>query len=321
MVSIARLVAQRLALGVLILFIVSIFITFVVEFLPGDACQALMGQSAMADTLAACREQMGLGRAPHLRYWDWISGMLTGDMGRSLVNDRPVAELLADRTGNTFFLAGLAAMVIVPLAIVLGMLAALFRNRAFDRSVNVVTLTFISFPEFFVAYLLIYFLAVQAGWFPGISNISASDIGWWDLVYRSILPAATLTLVVTAHMMRMTRAAIVNVLASPYIETAELKGLGRWRVIARHAFPNALSPIVNVVAINLAWLIVGAVVVETVFVYPGIGQLLVESMTKRDMPVVQAGSMIFAAVYVLLNLAADVIAIVTNPRLMHPRQA
>jgi peptide/nickel transport system permease protein len=321
MMSIARLVAQRLALGLLILFIVSIFITFVVEFLPGDACQALMGQSAMADTLAACREQMGLGRAPHLRYWDWISGMLTGDMGRSLANDRPVAELLADRTGNTFFLAGLAAMVIVPLAIVLGMLAALFRNRAFDRSVNVVTLTFISFPEFFVAYLLIYFLAVQAGWFPGISNISASNIGWWDLVYRSILPAATLTLVVTAHMMRMTRAAIVNVLASPYIETAELKGLGRWRVIARHAFPNALSPIVNVVAINLAWLIVGAVVVETVFVYPGIGQLLVESMAKRDMPVVQAGSMIFAAVYVLLNLAADIIAIVTNPRLMHPRQA
>jgi len=317
--SIAKLVAQRLTLGLLILFIVSVFITFVIEFLPGDACQALMGQSAMADTLEACRQEMGLNRPPHLRYWDWISGMLTGDMGHSLANDRPIADLLANRTGNTFFLAGLAALVTVPLSIVLGMLAALFRNRGFDRSINVVTLTFISFPEFFVAYLLIYFLAVQAGWFPGISNISGSDISLWEWTYRTILPAATLTLVVTAHMMRMTRAAIVNVLASPYIETAELKGLGRWRVIARHAMPNALSPIINVVAINLAWLIVGVVVVETVFVYPGIGQLLVESMSKRDMPVVQAGSMIFAAVYVLLNLAADIIAIMTNPRLMHPR--
>ena len=317
--SIARLVAQRLALGLLILFAVSVFIAFVVDLLPGDACQALMGQSATAETVAACREEMGLNRPAHLRYYDWISGMLTGDMGRSLANDKPIAALLADRTGNTFFLAGLAALVTVPLSILLGMLAALYRNRGFDRTVNVITLTFISFPEFFVAYLLIYLLAVQGGWFPGISNVSAADLGFWERIHRTILPALTLTLVVTAHMMRMTRAAIVNVLASPYVETAELKGLGRWRIIARHALPNALSPIANVVAINLAWLVVGVVVVETVFVYPGIGQLLVESMSKRDMPVVQAGSMIFAAVYVLLNLAADLIAIVTNPRLMHPR--
>jgi len=317
--AILKLVAQRLALGLLILFAVSVFITFVVELLPGDTCQALMGQSATPDTLHACRQEMGLDRPAALRYYDWITGMLTGDMGRSLANKTPIAELLGERAANTFFLAGLAAAVTVPLAIILGMLAALFRNRGFDRGVNVVTLTFISFPEFFVAYLLIYLFAVKAGWFPGISNVSASDLGLWERIYRTILPALTLTLVVTAHMMRMTRAAIVNVLASPYIETAELKGLGRWRIIARHALPNALSPIVNVVAINLAWLIVGVVVVETVFVYPGLGQLLVESMSKRDMPVVQAGSMIFAAVYVLLNLVADILSIVTNPRLMHPR--
>ncbi|MDZ7714543.1 MAG: ABC transporter permease [Rhodovibrio sp.] len=159
---------------------------------------------------------------------------------------------------------------------------------------------------------------MQFGWFPGISNVSG-EIGFWDRVYRTLLPALTLTLVVTAHMMRMTRAAIVNLMASPYIEMARLKGLSRRRIIVKHALPNALSPIINVVAVNLAYLIVGVVVVEVVFVYPGLGQLLVDSVSKRDMPVIQAGSMIFAAVYVLLNLSADVLSIVTNPRLLHRR--
>jgi peptide/nickel transport system permease protein len=206
----------------------------------------------------------------------------------------------------------------VPLALTLGVLAALYRNSPFDRIVNALTLSSISFPEFFVAYILILFLAVQWGWFPSISNVSL-ELGFWERVYRTALPALTLTLVVVAHMMRMTRAAIINLLASPYIEMANLKGLTRSHIIVHHALPNALAPIINVVVINLAYLVVGVVVVEVVFVYPGLGQLLVDSVSKRDIPVVQASCMIFAATYVLLNLTADVLSIITNPRLMHPR--
>jgi peptide/nickel transport system permease protein len=206
----------------------------------------------------------------------------------------------------------------VPVALILGVLAALYRNSIFDRVVNAVTLSSISFPEFFVAYILILFLAVNWGWFPSISNVS-EDLDFWSRVYRTSLPALTLTLVVIAHMMRMTRAAIINLLASPYIEMAMLKGISRSRIITHHALPNALAPIINVIVINLAYLVVGVVIVEVVFVYPGLGQLFVDSVIKRDIPVVQASCLIFAATYILLNLTADVLSILSNPRLMHPK--
>jgi peptide/nickel transport system permease protein len=206
----------------------------------------------------------------------------------------------------------------VPLAVTLGILAALYRNSFYDRAVNVLTLSSISFPEFFVAYILILFLAVKAGWFPSISNVSPG-LSILEQAYRCALPALVLTLVVIAHMMRMTRAAIINLLASPYIEMASLKGMSRGRIIVKHALPNALAPIINVIVINLAYLVVGVVVVEVVFVYPGLGQLLVDSVSKRDIPVVQASALLFAGTYILLNLTADVLSIATNPRLMHPR--
>ena len=231
---------------------------------------------------------------------------------------REISELIGVRLQNTLFLALVAAIILVPLAVTLGILAALYRNSIYDRVVNVVTLSSISFPEFFVAYILILFLAVKLGIFPSISNVSP-DTEFWERVYRVALPAFTLTLVVVAHMMRMTRAAIINLLASPFIEMAHLKGLKRSRVIVRHALPNAWAPIINVIVINLAYLVVGVVVVEVVFVYPGLGQLLVDSVSKRDMPVVQASSMIFAATYILLNLTADILSILTNPRLLHPK--
>jgi peptide/nickel transport system permease protein len=212
----------------------------------------------------------------------------------------------------------LAALIAVPLAITLGVMAALWRDSVFDRAANVSTLASISSPEFFVGYILILFLSVQNPIFPSISNVSL-DMGMLERLSRTLLPALTLTLVVTAHMMRMTRAAIINLLASPYIEMARLKGVPAWRVIVRHALPNAWAPIINVIALNLAYLITGVVLVEVVFVYPGIGQLLVDSVTKRDFPVVQACCLIFAATFILLNLAADVGAILTNPRLRHPK--
>ena len=318
MFSLVKVVAQRIAVGLLTLFIVSIFIAFVVELLPGDITQAILGQSATPETVAAFRAELGIDRPAPERYFEWLKGMLTGDMGKSLANKREISELVGRRLSNTLFLGGFAATIAVPLSLILGVLAALYRNSWFDRSINSFTLTSISFPEFFVAYILILFLSVKAGWFPGISNIS-TDLPLSERLFRSLLPAATLTLVVVAHMMRMTRAAIINLLSSPYIEMAQLKGVRPIRVILHHALPNAWGPVVNVIALNLAYLVVGVVVVEVVFVYPGLGQLLVDSVSKRDVPVVQACSMIFAGVYILLNLLADIVSIVTNPRLLHPR--
>ena len=310
--------AQRIALGLLTLFVISLMIAFGVELLPGDLAQEILGQGATPEGLRVLRLQLGLDTPPHIRYLDWLGGMITGDMGLSLANKRPISELIGPRLSNTLFLGGFAALIAIPVALILGILAALYRNSLYDRSVNIFTLTSISFPEFFIAYILILFFAIKLGWFPGISNIS-SELTLIEKLYRTLLPAASLTLVVVAHMMRMTRTSIINLLSSPYIEMARLKGIKPLRIITRHALPNALAPIVNVIAINLAYLVVGVVIVEVVFVYPGLGQLLVDSVSKRDVPVVQACSMIFASVYILLNLSADIISIVTNPRLLYPR--
>ena len=318
MVKILKMIAQRLGLGLITLLVVSLIIFLGVELLPGDLAEAILGQSATEETVAAFRRELKLDLPAHERYIDWLVGILQGDMGRSLANQREISELIGVRLSNTIFMAVVAAIISVPLAVTLGVLAALYRNSFYDKCVNVVTLTSISFPEFFVAYILILLLAVKAGIFPSISNVSP-DTEFWDRVYRVALPALTLTLVVIAHMMRMTRAAIINLLASPYIEMANLKGMPRSRIIVKHALPNAWAPIINVIVINLAYLVVGVVVVEVVFVYPGLGQLLVDSVSKRDIPVVQAASMIFAATYILLNLTADILSILTNPRLLHPK--
>jgi peptide/nickel transport system permease protein len=315
---ILKILAQRIALGLLTLFVISLMIAFGVELLPGDLAQEILGQGATPEGLRVLRLQLGLDTPPHIRYLDWLGGMVTGDMGQSLANKRPISELIGPRLANTLFLGGFAALIAIPVALTLGILAALYRNSFYDRSVNIFTLTSISFPEFFIAYILILFFAINLGWFPGISNIS-SELAFTDKLYRTLLPAASLTLVVVAHMMRMTRTSIINLLSSPYIEMAQLKGIKPLKIITRHALPNALAPIVNVIAINLAYLVVGVVIVEVVFVYPGLGQLLVDSVSKRDVPVVQACSMIFASVYILLNLFADIISIVTNPRLLYPR--
>ena len=318
MSKILVMVAQRLALGLGTLIIVSLIIFWGVNLQPGDVCQEILGQAQTDETVAACRSELKLDVPAYQRYFVWFSAMVQGDMGRSLANQREITELLGIRLWNTLFLAAFAAAISVPLAIFLGVLAALYRNSLFDRAINVVTLSSISFPEFFIAYILIMLLAVNINIFPSISNVS-QDLGFWDRVYRCALPAFTLTLVVVAHMMRMTRAAIINLMASPYIEMARLKGLKPGRIIIKHALPNALAPIINVVAINLAYLVVGVVVVEVVFVYPGLGQLLVDSVSKRDIPVVQACSLAFAITYILLNLLADVLSILSNPRLLHPR--
>lgn len=316
--AIYKIVAQRLALGLLVLFAVSLIIFLGVELLPGDLAEQMLGQTATPETVAAIRRELGLDLPPHIRYFEWLTGILQGDFGKSLANQREISDLIGVRLLNTLFLAGMAAAIAVPVAVTLGVLAALYRNSLYDKLVNITTLSSISFPEFFIAYILILFMSVNTGWFPSMSNVSL-DTPFWTRVYFCLLPALTLTMVVVAHMMRMTRASIINLLASPYIEMANLKGLTRSHIIVHHALPNAWAPIVNVIVINLAYLIVGVVVVEVVFVYPGLGQLIVDSVQKRDIPVVQACSLIFAATYILMNLTADIISIVTNPRLLHPR--
>jgi len=316
--DIVRMLIQRISLGILTLFVVSLIIFFAVSLLPGDAAQAILGQSATEDTVNALRKQMGLDQPLHTRYFSWLGGILQGDFGVSIGNKREISELIGGRFANTLFLALYAAFIAVPLALVLGILAALYRNTWYDRSVNVVTLSSISTPEFFVAYILVLFVSVKWGFFPSLANVTL-DTPILERMHKTFLPALTLTLVVVAHMMRMTRAAIINLLASPYIEMAALKGMTRRRIITHHALPNAWAPIINVIVLNLAYLIVGVVVVEVVFVYPGLGQLLVDSVSRRDLPVVQACCLIFAATYVLLNLIADILSILTNPRLLHPK--
>ena len=322
-----RTILQRLGFGLVTLFVVSVVLSLLVGALPGDFATRTLGQAATPETVAAFRREVGLDRPPVERYLHWLGDMVRGDFGTSYSgagslsgSRRTVAELMAPRLVNTLFLAGLAALIAVPLALTLGLFAALYRNGIYDRVVNLVTLTSISAPEFFIGYILALVLAndVYFQIFPAISTVEP-EASIFERAYACALPALTLVLQILAHMMRMTRASVINLLSSPYIEMARLKGLNPKRVIVHHALPNAWAPISNVIALNLAYLIVGVVVVEKVFAYPGIGQLTVDAVRNQDVPVIQGCALVFAGVYILLNLSADIVAIATNPRLLHPR--
>ena len=313
-----RMVVQRVALGLLLLLVVSAVIFLGVEALPGDTAQAILGQQATPEALANLREKMGLNQPPLTRYLTWLGGVLTGDLGTALSNGADIAQSIGQRLGNTLFLAGCAAAISVPLAIILGLIAARHVGRWPDKLISSVTLTTISLPEFVAAYFVIYLLTQLIPVFQPVAMVFPG-MSFWDKLHAVALPVIVLVLVVLAHMMRMTRAAILNVMQSAYIETAELKGLGPMQVVWRHAFPNAIAPVVAVVMLNLAYLVVGVVVVEVVFGYNALGQYLVDHVTKRDLPVVQAVGLIFAAVYIFLNMLADIIGILANPRLRHPK--
>jgi len=318
MSSLGKLLVQRIALGLLLLLAVSALIFAGTQILPGDVAQSILGQSATPTALANLREELGLNEPAIVRYFGWLGGVVTGDLGTALSNGQDIGPQIGKRLGNTMFLAACAAVVAVPLAIFLGLVAVRYRNRWPDKVISGLTLASISLPEFFIGYVLIYFFAVKFRWFPSVATVYDS-MSFIEKLNSIALPVTVLTLVVLAHMMRMTRAAILNVMQSAYIETAELKGLSAFNVIFKHAFPNAISPIVNVVMLNLAYLVVGIVVVEVIFVYPGMGQYLVDHVAKRDVPVVQACGLIFAGVFIGLNLVADVVAILSNPRLRHPK--
>jgi peptide/nickel transport system permease protein len=312
-----KFILTRIALGILTLFAVSILIFGATEILPGDVASAVLGQGATKETLAAYRLELGLDRPAMVRYWEWFTGAIQGDFGVAMTNKREILPELMKKFKNTLFLAGTAALIAVPLSVGLGILAAINEGKWQDKLANIVSLATISVPEFFIAYILILVFAVQLHWFPSLSTVFA-DMPLGEKLYKIALPAVTLTMLVAAHMLRMTRSSVLSIMSQPYIEMAFLKGMSRSRVIVHHALPNAAAPIISVIALNLAYLIVGVVVIEVVFVYPGVGQYMVDGVTKRDLPVVQACGLLFAGTFIILNTVADILAILVNPRLRKP---
>ncbi len=312
-----KFILTRIALGFLSLLAVSVLIFAATEILPGDVASAVLGQGATPETLEAFRRELGLDRPAIVRYFEWFSGAIQGDFGQALTNKREILPELMKKFKNTLFLAGVAALIAVPLSVGLGIIAAINEGKWQDRWSNIVSLATISVPEFFIAYILILVFAVKLRWFPSLSTVF-EGMPLSEMLYKIALPAVTLTMLVAAHMLRMTRSSVLSIMSQPYIEMAFLKGMPRSRVILRHALPNAAAPIISVIALNLAYLIVGVVVIEVVFVYPGVGQYMVDGVTKRDLPVVQACGLLFAATFIILNTVADVLAILANPRLRKP---
>ncbi len=314
----AQLILRRIALGILTLLLVSALIFAGTQLLPGDVASAILGQNATPQSLSVLRQQLGLDQPVLQRYVMWLTGFVTGDLGSSLANQQPVADLLWPRFWNTMALAAFAALISVPMAIVLGLVSAVKRGSLFDRVVNILALAFVSLPEYFLGLLLILFLSIRFNLLPSLAD-TYDGMSFLEWLQATALPALTLVLVTVAQMMRMTRTAVLSVMDQAYIETAYLKGLRTKRVVTRHALPNAAAPIVNVVAFNIAYLITGVVLVEAVFNYNGLGRFMVDAVAKRDLPLVQAAAMVFGAAYVILNIVADVAAIALNPRLRHPR--
>ena len=313
-----KLILRRLALGIVTLLVVSLIVFGGTEVLPGDVANAILGQGATPENLEVVRRELGLDRPAYIRYFEWLGGLFTGDLGNSLATQRPVSEILGPRLPKTLMLGGYAALIAVPLAVGLGLYAAMRPGSWFDRSLTTGSIAIVSAPEFLIATILVLMFAVELRWLPAIARIS--DTSTAGEVFAALaMPVITLTAAVLAPMMRMTRSAILNVLSHPSIEMAILKGVRRRSIILKHALPNAIAPIINVIAVNLAYIIGGVLVVETIFSYSGVAKLMVDGVASRDLPVVQACAMFFCAIYILFNLIADVVSIVANPRLRHSK--
>jgi peptide/nickel transport system permease protein len=313
-----KAVLRRTAAGLATLLLVSILVFIGTSVLPGDVAQIILGQMATPETLAALRAKLGMDQPAHIRYFHWLGNLLTGDLGISKSGGATISSIISGRLWNTMRLAGMIALIAIPLAITLGLITAMYPGTRLDRIVTFCTLSLISVPEFLVATLLVLVLAVHLNWLPSIAYMSGNETGW-QLIKAMAMPILTLVIVVSAQIIRMTRATVLNVMSSPYIEMAILKGVPRKRIILRHALFNTIGPIVNVIALNLAWLISGVVIVETIFAYPGLAKLMIDGVQMRDLPLVQAIAMIFCATFIVLILIADMASIMSNPRIRHPK--
>ncbi len=312
------MVLRRFWIGIATMTVVSVIVFVMTSILPGDVAQIVLGQSATPETLAALRSELGLDQPAYIRYFLWVGDMVTGDLGTSKAGGAAISDLIGGRFYNTMLLAGLVAAISIPISIFLGLWAAMHPGTWLDRIVTFGTLATISVPEFFVATIMVLVLAVNLHWLPSTALLR-DEMTFAELMLGLAMPIITLVIVVSAQMIRMTRAGILNVMSSPYIEMAILKGVPRGRIILRHAFFNAIGPIINVIALNLAYLVSGVVIVETIFAYPGLAKLMIDGVQTRDLPLVQACAMIFCGTYVILILIADIGSIVSNPRLRHPK--
>ncbi len=308
------LVLNRLAIAVITLLIVSLAVFFATSMLPGDTASILLGQAATPEAVAGLRKAMHLDEPALLRYVGWLAGLLHGDLGTSYANSMPVAQLIGHRLVATMELAGITTLVSVPLALFLGITAAMLRGSTYDRIVTIVSIGVISIPEFMVATGTVLLFAVYLRWLPALSSVGEAH-SFFDLLKIYAMPVITLTFVISAQMIRMTRAALIETINTPYVEMALLKGASRARMVFRHALPNALGPIVNAIALSLSYLVGGVIIVETIFNYPGVAKLMVDAVATRDLPLIQSCAMIFCLGYLLLITAADIIAILSNPRL------
>ncbi|OWU73014.1 ABC transporter permease [Marinibacterium profundimaris] len=308
------MVIQRLGIALLTLVIVSFAVFFATELLPGDVAEILLGQAATPEAVAGLREAMGLNEPAISRFVGWLLGLAQGDLGNSYVNNMDVAELISGRLSNSLKLAGLTTLVSVPIALSLGIGAAMWRGSLFDRIVTVLTISVISVPEFMVATLAVLIFAVWLDWLPALSyGVDVSSLSAMLKAYA--MPVIALSFVISAQMIRMTRAAVIETINTPYVEMALLKGASRKRMVLGHALPNALGPIANAVALSLSYLVGGVIIVETIFSYPGVAKLMVDAVSTRDLPLIQSCAMIFCVSYLSLITLADVIALLSNPRL------
>jgi peptide/nickel transport system permease protein len=314
--TVLQFIIRRLAFMALTLFIVSIVIFAVTEVLPGDAAQSILGTQATEESLAALRERLNLDQPAHIRYVDWLVNAVQGDFGTSLRMNVPVLPLIMERLGNSLALAGLALLISVPLAITLGVLAGLRRGKPEDHAITVGTLAGVSMPEFVVGVVLILIFSSTFSLLPS-SSLMEPEQNPFSNPAILVLPSVTLLAVTLAHTTRMTRASMISVMQSDYVRTAILKGLPWRRVVVRHALPNALLPTITIVAINIGWMIGGLIVVETVFSYPGLGQLIINAITNRDVPLMQGVALLVTFIYAFANLIADVLYTLLNPRIRY----
>jgi peptide/nickel transport system permease protein len=314
--TMSRLIAARLGIMLFTLLFISVVVFTITEMLPGDVAQMVLGQAATPEAVAGLREALNLDRPAPVRYILWLGGLLTGDPGMSLVNNVPISTLIGSRLGNSLLLAGVTAAFSVPIALALGITAAMWRGSIYDRTVSFFTISVVSVPEFLIATLAVLLFAVHLRWLPALSF--ANDVNsLGELLRVFAMPVISLSFVISAQMIRMTRAAVIDTLSSPYVEMARLKGAGTIRLVLVHALPNAIGPIANAVALSLSYLLGGVIIVETIFNYPGLAKLMVDGVATRDMPLIQACAMIFCVAFLLLVTVADICAIVSNPRLRH----
>ncbi|MBU2601782.1 MAG: ABC transporter permease [Actinobacteria bacterium] len=310
-----KVILRRTLLGLLTLLLVSGVVFAATQALPSDTARAILGREATPERLAALREQLDLNRPAIVQYGSWLGGVATGDLGDSLVAKQPVTALISGRVKNSAALVLLAALISVPLALLLGSLSGLLRDRGFDTVVSLGSLTLAALPEFVVGILLILLLATQVFHiFPAVTLLDPESSILAQLKML-VLPSLTLVLAVAPYIVRTLRASMIEVLESDYIQMARLKGMSERTVLGRHALPNAIVPAIQVIALNLAWLAGGVVVVEYLFNYPGIGSALMDAVSNRDLPVIQAITLLIAGLYVIFNLVADILTILVSPRL------